>query len=91
MLDQWIVIVSGAAMNEELGKFPDSHASFYKAAEELVQIRYTLSECLVDHPVHIPTIRGALTRNLGVVFGDVTDEINVAFADAIGSKLHGDE
>lgn len=111
MLDQWVVIVSGADMNEELRKIPDSHATFHKAAEDVrfplphsircddililliwqfLQMRYTVSNSVVDHPIHIPTIRGPLTKNLGVVFGDVVDEINAAFADTIGSKLHGD-
>ncbi|KAH9915855.1 cytochrome P450 [Fomitopsis serialis] len=91
MLDQWVVIVSGADMNEELRKVPDSHATFHKAAEDFIQLRYTVSNSVVDHPIHIPTIRGPLTKNLGVVFGDVVDEINAAFTDTIGSKLQGDE
>ncbi|KZT72304.1 cytochrome P450 [Daedalea quercina L-15889] len=91
MLDQWIVIVSGADMNEELRKIPDSHATFHKAAEDLISIRYTLAESIVDRPIHVPVIRGPLTKNLAVLFDDVVDEINSAFADTIGSKLHGDE
>lgn len=35
MPDQWIVIVSGADMNEELRKVPDSHADFLGAADEV--------------------------------------------------------
>ena len=35
MLDQWLVIVSGADMNEELRKVPDSHADFLGAADEV--------------------------------------------------------
>ncbi|KAH9919399.1 uncharacterized protein B0H18DRAFT_1027922 [Fomitopsis serialis] len=53
MLDQWIVIVSGADMNEELRKIPDSHATFEKAAEDLIQIRYTLSESVVTGCVSV--------------------------------------
>lgn len=35
MLDQWLVIVSGADMNEELRKVPDSHADFLGAANDV--------------------------------------------------------
>lgn len=35
MLDQWVVIVSGADMNEELRKVPDSHADFAAAANDV--------------------------------------------------------
>ncbi|KAI0732573.1 cytochrome P450 [Fomitopsis betulina] len=91
MLDQWLVIVSGADMNEELRKVPDSHADFLGAANDLVSIRYSMSEGIADHPIHVPAIRGPLTKNLGVVFGDVVDEINEAFADSIDRNLNGDE
>lgn len=35
MLDRWLVVVSGAQMNEELRKIPDDQASFDDAAEEV--------------------------------------------------------
>ena len=35
MIDQWVVIVSGAEMNEELRKVPDTHADFLGAADEV--------------------------------------------------------
>lgn len=49
-----------------------------------------MSEGIADHPIHVPAIRGPLTKNLGVVFGDVVDEINEAFADSIDRNLNGD-
>jgi len=91
MLDQWIVIVSGADMNEELRKIPDSHANFVQAAEDIVQMRYTLSETAATHQIHLPTIRGPLTKNLGIVFSDVVDEVDAAFADTIGNKMQSHE
>lgn len=54
---------------------------------QLVSIRYSMSENIAEHPIHVPAIRGPLTKNLGVVFGDVVDEINEAFADTIDRKL----
>ena len=48
-----------------------------------------MSERIADHPIHVPAIRGPLTKNLGVVFGDVVDEINEAFVDTIDSRLKG--
>ncbi|KZT72300.1 cytochrome P450 [Daedalea quercina L-15889] len=77
--DQWIVIISGADMNDELRKIPDSHASFQMAVDELTSTRYTISESFVDHPIQVTAIRGPLTKHLAVVL------------DTIGSKMHGEE
>lgn len=35
MLDRWVVVFSGAAMNEELRKFPDDQMNFMDAADEV--------------------------------------------------------
>ncbi|KAH9919404.1 cytochrome P450 [Fomitopsis serialis] len=91
MLDQWIVIVSGADMNEELRKIRTRMRLLIRRLKMyIVQMRYTLSESVVSHPIHLPAIRGPLTRNLGILFGDVVDEVNAAFADTIGNKLQSD-
>ncbi|PCH34175.1 cytochrome P450 [Wolfiporia cocos MD-104 SS10] len=76
-------------MNEELRKIPDSHVSFVEAAEAFISTRHTIAPDVNTHPIHLPVIRGPLTRNLGVVFSDVIDEIFAAFPDVI--KLDGDE
>ncbi|PCH34174.1 cytochrome P450, partial [Wolfiporia cocos MD-104 SS10] len=85
--DHWIVVVSGSEMNEELRKLPDSHVSFAEAAEAFVSTKHTIAPDVNDHPIHLAVIRGPLTRNLGVVFLDVIDEIFAAFPDVI--KLDG--
>lgn len=35
MINRWLVIVSGAQMNEELRKFPDEQMSFVDAVEDV--------------------------------------------------------
>lgn len=34
MLDRWVVVVSGADMNEELRKVPNTHVSFVEAVDD---------------------------------------------------------
>lgn len=34
-MDRWVVVVSGADMNEELCKVLDTHASFQAAADDV--------------------------------------------------------
>ncbi|CCL98904.1 uncharacterized protein FIBRA_00911 [Fibroporia radiculosa] len=89
MLDRWVVIVCGAAMNEELRKLPDDQMSFLGAAEELVQTKYTIAEDVISDPIHINVIRGPLTRNLATVLPAVVDEIDVSFRELI--PTHGNE
>lgn len=50
-------------------------------ASQLVQLKYTIAPDVNEHPIHTPVIRGPLTRNLGALFPDVVDEINVAFPE----------
>ncbi|KAH9929782.1 cytochrome P450 [Fomitopsis serialis] len=83
LLDRWVVVVSGAAMNEELRKFPDDQMSFIDAAEELVQAKYTIAKEIHENPIHIPVIRGPFTRNLGALMPDVADEVASAVQEAI--------
>lgn len=35
LLDQWVVVVSGAKMNEELRRIPDDKMSFLAAAQDV--------------------------------------------------------
>lgn len=39
----------------------------------------------MDNPFHIDVIRAALTRNIGIRFHDIHDEVRRAYADAIPS------
>ncbi|KAH9837371.1 cytochrome P450 [Rhodofomes roseus] len=89
LLDRWVVVFSGAAMNDELRKFPDEQMSFMDAAEELVQARYTIAKEIHENPMHIAVIRGPFTRNLGVLMPDVADEVASALQEAIPDE--GDE
>ena len=46
MINRWLVIVSGAQMNEELRKFPDEQMSFVDAVEDVnhrVCLKYRLT------------------------------------------------
>ena len=40
------------------------------------------------HQIHTGIIRGPLTRNLGILFGDVLEEIRAGFAESVGAKLN---
>lgn len=58
-------------------------------------MKYTVAPDVVEHPLHIPVVRGQLTRNLGLIFPDVVEEMEVAFPEVMplptqdGGKCHG--
>jgi hypothetical protein len=43
----------------------------------------------VEDPYHVPVVRSQLTRNLGVLFPDLRDEILRSFEDIIPTHNHG--
>ncbi|OBZ79756.1 Ent-kaurene oxidase [Grifola frondosa] len=86
MLDQWLVVVSGPKLIDDLRKSPDDHLSFLEGAAELIQSKYTLGAGLDDDPYHVTVIRDKLTRNLAPLLPDVIDEIDVAFNELIPAK-----
>ncbi|OSX67199.1 hypothetical protein POSPLADRAFT_1130463 [Postia placenta MAD-698-R-SB12] len=91
MLDRWVVVVSGADMNEELRKLPDTHVSLAQAVNEFIHSKYTVARDITDHPIHTAVIRGPLTRNLNLLFPDVVDEMKTAFPEVMPLPTHDGE
>ncbi|EMD41691.1 hypothetical protein CERSUDRAFT_79328, partial [Gelatoporia subvermispora B] len=89
MMDQWIVVVNGPAMVEELRSFPDEKVSFMHAVSELIQPKYTLGVEVYKDPYHITLVRERLTRNLGNLLPEVVDELELAMREYIPTQ--GDE
>ncbi|CCM00875.1 uncharacterized protein FIBRA_02921 [Fibroporia radiculosa] len=87
MFNQWIVVVSGAELNEELRRIPDEDMSFFEAAEELVQAKYTIAP--ERHESHLTAIRNQLTRNISLVLPDMIDEITTTLKELVPAKGDG--
>ncbi|KAF8665785.1 hypothetical protein AX16_000232 [Volvariella volvacea WC 439] len=83
MLTQWMVVVSGPKMVDELRKAPDDVLSFNEAVADSLQIDYTLGPEIHHDPYHTASVRTPLTRNLAARFGDVQDEIAAAFTELV--------
>ncbi|KAM5543009.1 hypothetical protein V8D89_003393 [Ganoderma adspersum] len=89
LLDQWMVIVNGPQMLDEVRKRPDEELSFIESTEDFLQIRYILGREPHDDPYHIELIRDKLTRTLPAILPDVVDEIRSAVPEYI--PTHEDE
>ncbi|KAI0774403.1 cytochrome P450 [Fomes fomentarius] len=77
-LDQWLVIVSGSKMVDELRRRPDEELSFTEGVEDIVQLKYTIGTETTEDPYHIDIIKEKLTRTLPAVLPEVIDELKVA-------------
>ncbi|KAF9237109.1 cytochrome P450 [Melanogaster broomeanus] len=88
-LYRWMVVVNGRKYLEELRKSPDDELSFMEATNETLRTEYTLGHDIHHDPYHIPIIRSQLTRNLGILYPEINDELVTAFEETL--DLKGDE
>ncbi|KAF8997909.1 cytochrome P450 [Cyathus striatus] len=83
LLHRWIVVVSGTEHFEELKRVSDEHLSAPLALDEIIQVSHTMGREVTYNPYHIPIIRSQLTRNLGVLFPEMRDELVTALTEHI--------
>ncbi|KAI0654307.1 cytochrome P450 [Cubamyces menziesii] len=86
MLDQWLVVICGPKLVEDVRKRPDEELSFHEAAAEFIQIKYTVGHEAHHDPYHIDIVREKLTRNLPAVLPEIMDELTVAMHEYIPAK-----
>jgi cytochrome P450 len=80
---RWLVIVSTPQAVEELRHAADDDLSMMEAIKENFAADYTLVENILADPYHITVTKNQLTKNLGVLFPDLRDEIIQAFENEI--------
>ncbi|KAH9477542.1 Cytochrome P450 monooxygenase 103 [Psilocybe cubensis] len=88
-MSRWIVVVSGPQMLDDIRRATDDQLSFREAIAEVVQTDYMIGPQIRRDPYHVNSVRMQLTRNLGVRFDDIKDEIFAAFKDLISTADHG--
>ena len=77
-LDQWMVVVSGPEIIEDIRKRPDSEATFMDGAEEGFKTEHTIGRDWIDDPYHIDIFRAKLMRALPAILPDVLEELMLA-------------
>ncbi|KAI0066399.1 cytochrome P450 [Artomyces pyxidatus] len=85
-LDTWTVVAVGHQYVDDILKAPDSVLSFDQAIYRMLQLKYTMGKELEEDAYHISVIRSQLTRNLGVLFDNMRDELVAAFEDMIPAR-----
>ncbi|KAJ7047698.1 cytochrome P450 [Mycena alexandri] len=82
-VDRWNVMATGRVLMDEIANAPESELSFYESINEFLQTGYTMGWGIVKDTYHANVVRTSMTRNLGVLFPEVRDEIIVAFEDVL--------
>ncbi|THH20029.1 hypothetical protein EUX98_g8657 [Antrodiella citrinella] len=85
MPDQWLVLISGPKLIEEVRKLPDNAISLADGVDELIAVRYILGANIVADPFHISLIHAKLQRNLSDFYGIQKEEMWNAFETEVGS------
>ncbi|KZS96388.1 cytochrome P450 [Sistotremastrum niveocremeum HHB9708] len=86
---RWIVLVTSSEFIDEMKRAPDDVLGFSEAADELLQVEYTMGPNVAENQYHVPIIRSNFTRSLTALFPDIIDEVSSAFSDKI--RPGGDE
>ncbi|KAI6106987.1 cytochrome P450, partial [Pisolithus croceorrhizus] len=82
---RWTVVLSRSHL-DDIGRALDTELSFGEAANENIQVQYTMSPAILQDLYHNSILRSQLTRNLGAVYGDVRNELVVAFEETLDLK-----
>ncbi|TRM59925.1 cytochrome P450 [Schizophyllum amplum] len=83
LMDQWTVVVSGHRLVDELRTAREDELSFREAVEETIQLKYTMGFSMEHHNSQLKVVQQDVTRNIGLCFPDVYDEVQASFDDVI--------
>ncbi|KAI0673798.1 cytochrome P450 [Trametes maxima] len=86
LLDNWMVVVSGPKLVDELRRRSDDELSFIEAIADIIQTKYTLGPEPEQDPYHVDIIREKLTRSLPLLLPEVIDELTLAVPEHIPAK-----
>ncbi|KAI6013599.1 hypothetical protein BKA83DRAFT_4006153, partial [Pisolithus microcarpus] len=89
-LNRWIVVI-GRQHLEDVKKSTDDEPSLIEAANDMVQsqsakVDYLIGPEINSNPYHISVARIHLTRNLGLYYPDIKDEVHTAFEELLDLK-----
>ncbi|KZT39045.1 cytochrome P450 [Sistotremastrum suecicum HHB10207 ss-3] len=83
---KWTVIVSSSELLEELRKAPDDQLSFEDAMNDMLQLEWVMGREIIHNNYHLPLFRTHFTRDLGLMYPDIIDEIGAAFSERISPQ-----
>ncbi|KAF8735505.1 hypothetical protein AX14_001941 [Amanita brunnescens Koide BX004] len=86
MMTQWMIVVTGPKLLEDIRRAPDDQLSFLDAIAETIHTDVLLGAETHYDTFHLEIIKSHLTRNIASRFPDIQDEIAAAFPEYIPTK-----
>ncbi|OSD00841.1 cytochrome P450 [Trametes coccinea BRFM310] len=88
MFDQWLVVLSGTHLVEEVRKSPEEVFSSMEGVLYLTQFKHYIHPNIIKDPFHVDPIRDQLTRQLAPMLPNILDEIIETCKEHIPAKEH---
>ncbi|KIO01909.1 hypothetical protein M404DRAFT_28164 [Pisolithus tinctorius Marx 270] len=86
LLYNWMVVVSGAKLLEEVKAAPDDQLSAAEGTNDFLKIAFTMGHRVANEPYHFVVIKTQLNRKLSSLCPIVEDEISVALSEVFSSQ-----
>ncbi|KAJ6570913.1 cytochrome P450 [Mycena vulgaris] len=86
LANRWLVVLNGRTLIEDFRKAPDDCLSLAEGTNSLIHLEHTLGHEQHRDPYQVPVVRTPLTRNIGVCFPIIRDEVIAAFEDLVPAK-----
>ncbi|KAI6152483.1 cytochrome P450 [Pisolithus tinctorius] len=84
-LNRWIVIIDRRHL-EDIKKSTEDELSLIEAANETAKVDHLIGREISSNPYHVSVARIHLTRNIGLYYPDLKDEVHTAFEELLDLK-----
>ncbi|KAI6165104.1 cytochrome P450 [Pisolithus thermaeus] len=88
-LYDWIVIVSGPKLLDEVRTAPDDQLSAIEGTNDFFKIAFTMGQQVANNPYHFSIIKTQLNRKLATLCPIIEDEISVTLSEMFSSQGDG--
>ncbi|KAH9897773.1 cytochrome P450 [Cubamyces lactineus] len=86
MSDQWLYVVSGPSLVEEIRSWRDDELSLSEVFSQSLQLELVMGSKAAKHQYHVDLVKNELTHNIKVILPDVIDELTLAVPEHILTK-----
>ncbi|KAF7360218.1 Cytochrome p450 [Mycena venus] len=86
LANRWLVLLNGRTLIEDIRTAPAEYLSGSAAVNSVLHLEHTMGHEQFHDPYQIPVIKAPMTRNIGVCFPDIRNEVVAAFEDLVPAK-----
>ncbi|KAI6014535.1 cytochrome P450 [Pisolithus microcarpus] len=86
MLYNWIVVVSGTKLLDEVRVAPDDQLSAIEGANDFFKTAFTMGRRVANEPYHLGIIKTQLSRKLPTLCPVIEDEVSVTLSEIFSSQ-----